>query len=102
MNEEMDSLAAACIPKRDLIHGAYYQGRCRNATVARWDGFKQRFYHWRTKFGSTYIEAIRHPEDEQVFDVFYPLKELPPSEYTIRTIPLEEPSATPTKEEKQQ
>jgi hypothetical protein len=27
---------------------------------ARWDGVRQRFYHWRTKFGFTFAEEIAH------------------------------------------
>ena len=60
------------IPKKELEHGAYYKGRCRNATVARWNGGKNLFYHWRTKFGHNFIETIKHPEDEQHWDVFIP------------------------------
>ena len=45
-------------------------GRCRNASVARWDSHKQRFIHWRTKFGHKFLEEICHPEDDTVFDVF--------------------------------
>jgi len=58
------------IAKSDLQHGAYYTGRCRNASVARWDAVHGHFRHWRTKFGSTFIEEIRCPEDEAQFDVF--------------------------------
>ena len=56
------------IAKTDLIVGAYYEGLCRNATVARWDGKK--FVHWRSKFGHSYIERICCPEDDSVYDVF--------------------------------
>jgi len=58
------------IPKEDLIHGAYYRGRCRNASIARWNGETQEFYHWRTKFGNRFIETIQCPEDEEHYDVF--------------------------------
>lgn len=57
------------IPKSELVRGIYYKGRCRNATVARWDG--ERFHHWRTKFGYTFLEEIKCPEDEHHYDVFY-------------------------------
>jgi hypothetical protein len=60
------------IAKKDLIDGAYYQGDCRNASVARWDMKTNSFYHWRTKFGSRFIEEINHPDDDQVYDVFIP------------------------------
>jgi hypothetical protein len=58
------------IEKKDLIDGAYYQGDCRNASVARWDAKTNLFYHWRTKFGSRFIEEISHPDDEPHYDVF--------------------------------
>jgi len=54
--------------KSRLIPGEYYAGRCRNATVARWDGKK--FWYWRVKFGSRFLESIHHPDDDQTFDVF--------------------------------
>ena len=78
------------IPKEQLKHGAYYNGRCRNATVARWNGDEQQFYHWRTKFGTTFIETIKCPEDEQRFDVFVTYEEnLAPE----KEIPFKDPCA---------
>ena len=74
----------AKIPKQDLEHGCYYSGRCRNASEARWNANQQKFVHWRTKFGMTFIETICHPEDDDVYDVFVverkletPTKEIP-------------------------
>jgi hypothetical protein len=61
------------VPKRHLEDGAYYVGRCRNANIARWSAAKNKFVHWRTKFGSTFLEEISHPDDEKHYDVFYPL-----------------------------
>lgn len=58
------------IPKVNLEHGAYYQGRCRNSSVARWNADKQVFVYWRTKFNHTYTEEIKCPEDDIMFDVF--------------------------------
>lgn len=58
------------IKKEDLKHGVYYIGRCRNATMARWNADEQQFYHFRTKFGHKFIENIKCPEDEKVYDVF--------------------------------
>ena len=72
------------IAKKDLIHGAYYRGECRNAGEARWNADDELFYHWRYKFGDTFVETICHPEDDQVYDVFVveelietPAKEIP-------------------------
>jgi hypothetical protein len=60
----------AGLKKSELEHGAYYRGVCRNATEARWHEDFQLFFHWRVKFGHKFLETIRHPEDEQTFDVF--------------------------------
>src|ERR1035438_7975882 len=64
------------LPKSALHDGDYYVGRCRNASVARWNARQQCFYHWREKFGRIYIEKIKHPVDESEFDVFRVLEEL--------------------------
>lgn len=75
------------IAKADLKHGAYYEGHCRNARYARWNGDEEIFYHWRTKFKFKYLECIHHPDDEQVYDVFYPhdLIEVPVEEIPWNT-----------------
>jgi len=57
------------IPKEHLEHGIYYEGTCRNATIARWNDKEEVFYHWRYKYGY-YIETIKCPEDEDHYDVF--------------------------------
>lgn len=58
------------LTKSELEHGAYYAGHCRNAQIARWDAERNRFIHWRTKFFETFLEEIKHPDDEKNFDVF--------------------------------
>jgi len=80
----MDDRYIAKIAKIDLVHGAYYTGRCRNASEARWNADKQVFVYWRTKFDHTFLEEINHPEDDKMFDVFVvkeivevPTKEIP-------------------------
>ena len=60
----------AKIAKKDLQHGKYYRGQCRNAVEARWNADKQVFVHWRTKWGERFLETIKHPEDDAVYDVF--------------------------------
>ena len=66
------------LSKSLLKNGAYYKGRCRNATVARWNEAEQRFYHWREKFGNIFIETIKYPTDEEEpwWDVFFVVEEL--------------------------
>lgn len=66
------------IAKKDLEVGAYYEGDCRNAQIARWDG--EVFYHWRTKFTMRFLECIKHPEDDDVWDVFIPERKIEPQE----------------------
>jgi len=51
------------VRKEDLKHGAYYDGRCRNASIARWDGNRNCFIHWRTKFCDKFLEEIPHYDD---------------------------------------
>ena len=57
------------IRKEYLRKGDYYYGSCRNASIARWDG--ERFWYWRHKFGSVFLESIHVPEDDDGFDLFY-------------------------------
>ena len=72
------------IPKANLKHGSYYNGRCRNATIARWDEHQQHFVYWREKFGARFLEEIKHPDDDQAFDTFIPLSEAQPPRGEIR------------------
>src|ERR1700678_1844111 len=70
----------AILSKAELKDGCYYVGRCRNASVARWNASEEVFYHWREKFGRIYIQTIKHPDDDPVgdgpkFDVFFPIRE---------------------------
>jgi hypothetical protein len=58
------------IPKDKLQDGHYYVGRCRNASLARWDAKANCFKHWREKWGRWFIEEINHPEDDNGFDLF--------------------------------
>jgi hypothetical protein len=62
------------IEKKDLVVGSYYVGECRNAYVAKWDG--DLFWYLRTKFGDTFAESIHHPEDDDGYDLFVPIREV--------------------------
>ncbi len=64
------------LPKEALVHGVYYYGRCRNASIARWDAVNGIFIHWRQKFGDVFLEEIHCREDELHFDVFDPFYEM--------------------------
>lgn len=69
-DEKTQAYAAGLLRKEQLKHGVYYRGRCRNAKIARWHAGAQKFVHWRVKFGSRFLECIKHPEDERNYDVF--------------------------------
>lgn len=74
------------MPKKDMEHGAYYKGKCRNASVARWNAEKERFYYTRTKFSFVFTESIKHEEDfplEPGIDCFNPEEKLNLVEYEI-------------------
>ncbi len=68
------------IPKNDLVVGAIYKGRCRNANYALWKG--DRFEYIREKFGAEFLEDIMHPEDDNGFDLFVPVVK---TEYKLLT-----------------
>lgn len=79
--EELDlNIEAGMIPMNQMEDGAYYLGWCRNAVVAMWDAGEGCFVHWRTKFTSVFTEKINHPEDDDGYDVFTPLKKITPTD----------------------
>lgn len=69
------------IKKDLLLDGEYYEGYCRNATLARWSSKHERFFHWREKFGMEFIEMIPHQEDagpgKDYFEPRHKLREIP-------------------------
>ncbi|RJQ39517.1 MAG: hypothetical protein C4555_03150 [Dehalococcoidia bacterium] len=77
------------IPKKDLIDGCYYYGKCRNAHIARWSAEKERFYHWRHKFAAVFIESIPCPEDEFNYDVFFAFAKLEAKPLDVEEITFE-------------
>ena len=62
------------IPKSELIINKKYNGNCRNASEAVWNG--EKFIYKRHKFGTDYIEEINHYEDDDEYDVFVPIEEI--------------------------
>lgn len=70
------AVAAGMIRKADLVDGATYEGHCRNAGEAVWHAEKQRFTYMRTKWYDTFPEDIVHPEDDEKFDIFVPVKRI--------------------------
>jgi len=78
------------IPKEALQHGRYYYGRCRNASIARWDAVRGVFVHWRQKFHDVFTEEISCREDDIHHDVFDPFFEMD-DDLAIKTIPISDP-----------
>lgn len=64
------------IKKKDLIDNEDYIGVCRNAKVAKWNKKENCFYYIRNKFGKLFIEKIKHPEDDDGFDLFIPFRKI--------------------------
>lgn len=67
------------IRKECLKVGASYKGYCRNSNVAKWNG--ESFEYDRSKFGSVYTDTVKHPQDDDGFDVFVPISMLDFSEF---------------------
>lgn len=70
--------AGVLIPTKSLADQTFYEGSCRNATVAMWDAPRRRFIHVRHKWGEGFLEAIRDVESgkNHSFDVFCAYKVL--------------------------
>ena len=66
------------VAKSDLKDGAWYVGECRNANLAQWDAKRGVFVHWRQKFEKLFPETIKHPEDDDGFDVFWAVEKAYP------------------------
>lgn len=82
--EQLDAAyAGGLLRKEQLEHGRYYAGKCRNARIARWHAGAECFVHWRSKFGARFLERIKHPVDENYFDVFLVTGEAEPGDEVI-------------------
>jgi hypothetical protein len=68
-----------------FVHGAYYRGSCRNASIARYNAETDKFVYMRGKFGCVYPEDIRHAGCDDGFDLFEPfaIVENPPFEIPL-------------------
>ena len=65
------------IVKKDLKDLRYYLGVCRNSHIAIWSKEENSFYYTRYKLGKFFTESIKHPEDDDGFDLFIPYELLP-------------------------
>ena len=65
------------IAKKDLKSSRYYIGVCRNSHVAKWNSKEECFHYMRTKFSKTFCETIKHPEDDDGWDLFIPYELIP-------------------------
>lgn len=70
-------IECGAIPKDKLEIGKYYYGKCRNSTIACWDG--NVFKYKRSKYGSYYNDKINHFQDDNKYDLFVPLYEIEPN-----------------------
>ena len=65
-------IRCGAIPKEQLEVGATYEGNCRNATEAVWNG--KQFEYKRYKFGTWFDDKINHFQDDNGYDLFVPIK----------------------------
>lgn len=56
----------------DLVDGCWYYGKCRHADMAMWDADAEVFVYYREKFGYVFPETIKHPEQDNGQDLFWP------------------------------
>ena len=68
-----------------FVHGAYYRGHCRNASIARYNAETDRFVYMRHKFSTVFSEDIHHAGNDDGFDLFEPFAvvENPPFEIPL-------------------
>ena len=71
---------AGMLPLSTMEDGGYYLGFCRNSFIAKWSAEYSCFFYWRVKFGSTFLESINHPANDENYDIFIPLKKIDPKE----------------------
>lgn len=64
------------LKKSELEDQAWYLGSCRNSSKAKWHADRERFEYERHKFGSSFMEDIVHPEDDEGSDIFVPVKKI--------------------------
>ena len=67
-------IRCGAIPKDKLEVGATYEGTCRNADKAVWNG--KCFDYKRYKFGEWEDAKINHFEDDNGYDLFVPIKKI--------------------------
>ena len=67
-------IRCGAIPKDKLEVGATYEGTCRNADKAVWNG--ECFDYKRYKFGEWEDAKINHFQDDNGFDLFVPIKKI--------------------------
>ena len=67
-------IRCGAIPINELEKDVWYEGTCRNASKAIWNG--EKFLYERTKFGDTFFEEINHFQEDDGYDVFVPLKKI--------------------------
>ena len=67
-------IRCGAIPKDKLEVGATYEGTCRNAEEATWNG--KCFDYKRYKFGWWHNDKINHFQDDNGYDLFVPLRKI--------------------------
>lgn len=75
--------ARGMLRKKDLEDGAYYRGQARRTTVAMWSAKEDCFLYMRQKFSVRIVSRIRHPENDEGFDLFVPFEKIRPKKQEL-------------------
>lgn len=75
LNAIKEYIEAGAISKENLIEGAWYIGQSRSTEIAQWIP-REGFNFIRYKMGEKYIDHIPHFSDEDLNDVFVPIKRI--------------------------
>jgi hypothetical protein len=69
---------AGVLPMSSLEDGKYYYGTCRNTHVAKYCAPLKQFFYIRRKFNLEFPESINILENDDGYDLFFPVCEIEP------------------------
>lgn len=73
---EKDYYAKGVIRAKDLEHGKYYIGKCRNNHIGRWNAETKEMWYQNFGFGNYYPDKVNYLDDDNGYDLFIALKEI--------------------------
>lgn len=64
------------IPKNQLKHMEWYAGKHRCTQIAQWNGESDEFMYIKHEFDQQFADTAKHPEDDDGFALFKPMKQI--------------------------